>query len=84
MVKALAELALESARPTLAANTDAVDMRLNDDVALWSAKSGEMEITKADDQWAEGRFSFIAKGFQTDKTMEVTDGFFRISMARQQ
>jgi hypothetical protein len=62
---------------------DAVDMSLNDDVALWSAKKGEMEITKVDDKWAEGKFSFTAGGFQSDKTLEVTDGFFRISMARQ-
>ena len=60
---------------------DGVDMRLNDDVVLWSAKKGEMEITKVDDNWAEGKFSFTAKGFQTDKTIEVTDGFFRISLS---
>ena len=68
----------------LGENHDGVDMRLNDAVVLWSAKKGEMEITKVDDSWAEGKFSFTAKGFQTDKTVEVTDGFFRISMARKQ
>jgi hypothetical protein len=39
-----------------------------------------MEITKVDDKWAEGTFSFTASGFQTDKTMQVTEGFFRISI----
>jgi len=68
----------------LGGNHDGVDMRLNDDIVLWSAKKGEMEITKVDDKWAEGKFSFIASGFQTDKTIEVTDGFFRISMAEKQ
>ena len=61
-----------------------VDMMLNDDVKLWGSKEGELEITKVDDKWAEGKFYFTASGFQTDKTMEVTDGFFRISMEKQQ
>jgi|SwirhisoilCB2_FD_contig_91_2311764_length_961_multi_2_in_0_out_0_2 hypothetical protein len=55
-----------------------VDMRLDDDIALYSAINGEMEITKSDDNMAEGKFHFIAKGFQSDKTVEVTDGLFRI------
>jgi hypothetical protein len=62
---------------------DAVDMSLNDDIGLWSAKTGTMQLTKVDDNWAEGKFSFTAAGFQSNKTLEVTDGFFRISMARQ-
>ncbi len=61
-----------------------IEMRLNDDVALWTATKGQVEITKVDDQWAEGKFSFTAKGFETDKTKEVTDGFFRISIANPQ
>jgi hypothetical protein len=61
---------------------DNVDMRLHDDVVLWSSKSGEMEITKVDDQWAEGTFSFIAGSSQSDKTLAVTNGVFRISIAQ--
>jgi hypothetical protein len=61
---------------------DGVEMRLNDDVSLWTAKTGEMEITKVNDNWAEGKFFFTASGFQSDKTIEVTDGFFRISLAK--
>lgn len=61
---------------------DAVDMSLNDDVSLWSAKSGEMEITKVDNNWAEGKFSFTAGGFHSDKTKQVTDGFFRIALKK--
>ena len=30
------------------------------------------------DNMAEGKFYFTATGFQSDKTVEVTDGFFRI------
>lgn len=56
------------------------EMRLNDDIVLWTGTKGELEITKTDDNWAEGKFYFTAKGFQSDKTIEVTDGFFRISL----
>ena len=65
----------------LGGNHSLAEMRLNDDVVLWTAKLGEMEITKVDDKWAEGTFSFIASGFETEKTKEVKDGFFRISIA---
>jgi hypothetical protein len=75
---------LSQTKNKLGENHDAVDMMLNDDVKLWSAKKGEMEITKVDDNWAEGKFSFTASGFQSDKTIEVTDGFFRISLAEKQ
>jgi hypothetical protein len=61
---------------------DGVDLFLNDDVKIWGAKSGVMEITKVDDNWIEGTFSFIATGLQSDKTTEVTDGFFRIAFAQ--
>ena len=54
------------------------EMHLNDDVSLWTASKGEMELTKVDDNLAEGKFYFTAKGFQSYKTIEVTDGFFRI------
>lgn len=59
-----------------------VDMRLNDDVKFWSAKTGEMEITKVDDNWIEGKFSFIAVNTASGKTVAVTDGFFRIAFAQ--
>jgi hypothetical protein len=59
----------------------AAEVRLNDDVALWTATKGEVDLTKVDENWAEGKFSFTAKGFQSDKTIEVTDGFFRISLS---
>lgn len=53
---------------------------LNDDIALYTATKGEMVLTKVDDNWAEGKFSFTAKGLKTDKTIEVTDGVFRIAL----
>ncbi len=54
------------------------ELRLNDKIVLYSGTKGEMEITKVDDNMAEGKFHCTATGFQSDKTVEVTDGFFRI------
>lgn len=59
----------------------AVDLFTSDEVAIWAGKKGEMEITKTDGNWVEGKFFFTATTSSTDKTIEVTDGFFRISMA---
>lgn len=56
----------------------AVDLFTNDDVGIWGGRKGEMEITKVDDNSAEGKFYFSATASGTNKTMEVTDGFFRI------
>lgn len=62
----------------------AVDLFLNDDVAIWGGHKGKMEITKVDGNWAEGKFFFTATSSGTDKKVEVTDGFFRISLAKNQ
>jgi len=57
-----------------------VDMSLHDDVLYWGAKSGEMEITKVNDNWPEGTFSFIAANSKSDKTMSITNGVFSVSL----
>ncbi len=57
---------------------NAVDLATNDEIGIWGGRKGEMEITKVDDDWAEGTFHFTAYATSTDKTVEVTDGFFRI------
>src|SRR5882762_1523594 len=36
---------------------NAVDIFTNDDVALWGGYAGEMEITKVDGDWVEGKFN---------------------------
>ena len=64
--------------------TNAVDLMTHDDVGIWGGRKGEMEITKVDNNWAEGKFFFTGSTSRSDKTIEVTDGFFRISMARKQ
>ncbi len=58
---------------------NAVDLSMQDYPGLLSTNAGEMEITKVNDNWAEGTFRFRTKS--SDKTIEVTDGFFRISLA---
>ena len=56
----------------------AVDLATNDDTGMWGGRKGEMEITKVDHNWAEGKFYFTATTSSSNKTVEVTDGFFRI------
>jgi hypothetical protein len=60
----------------------AVDLFTNDAVAIWGGYSGEMEITKVENNWAEGKFFFTASGSDTDKTLAVSDGYFKISLAK--
>jgi hypothetical protein len=55
-----------------------VDLFLSDDVGIWGGHTGEMEITKADEISAEGKFFFTATAKGTDKKIQVTEGSFRI------
>jgi hypothetical protein len=49
---------------------------------LWGGYEGEMEITKVDGDWVEGKFFVTGSASDApDKKVEVTDGFFRISLA---
>ena len=59
----------------------AVDF-VNDDDGICGGTKGEMNITKVDDNWAEGTFFFTVTSClnNPDKKIEVTDGFFRISL----
>ncbi len=59
----------------------AVDLMTNDDVGIWGGRKGEMKITKVDDKFAEGSFFFTGSTSRSDKTVEVTDGFFRIPLS---
>lgn len=59
-----------------------VDLFTNDDVGIWGGRKGEMEITKVKDGWAEGKFFFTASSQNSNKTIEVTDGLFRVSLAK--
>ncbi len=52
----------------------------DDSVGIRSGNKGELEITKADGKWIEGKFFFTADSYDAkkSKTIEVTNGFFRI------
>lgn len=57
----------------------AVDLFLNDEIAIYGGRKGEMRFTKVDDNWAEGTFYFTGSTTRgSDKTIPVTGGFFRI------
>ncbi|MEO7049634.1 MAG: DUF6252 family protein [Ferruginibacter sp.] len=58
---------------------EAVDISFTG-VGLAITKNGEMEITKVDENWAEGIFHFTATISGTDKIVEVTQGSFRIKI----
>jgi len=63
-------------------HNNAVDIFTKDEVAIWGGYAGEMEITKVDGDWAEGKFNVTGTtSSDLNKKIEVTDGFFRISMA---
>ena len=53
----------------------------SDSVAIRNGDKGVLEITKVDGNWAEGKFFFTAVSYdaQKSKTIEVTNGFFRIA-----
>ena len=56
----------------------AVDLKLNDEEGLWAGLKGQMIITKVDETSAEGTFYFTASDISNTKTIEFTDGSFRI------
>jgi hypothetical protein len=49
------------------------------DGAMYSGNTGEIEITKVDDQWIEGSFHFTATTSSSNAKVEVTDGRFRVA-----
>jgi hypothetical protein len=60
----------------------AVDLVTSDDVGIWGGTKGEMQITKVDETSAEGTFFFTASASSTTKTVEVTEGSFRILLSK--
>lgn len=49
---------------------------------FWAGKDGEVEVTKIDEQWLEGKFHFSASSSSSNKVYQVTDGFFRIPLKK--
>jgi len=61
---------------------NAVTILINDSPKMWDGIAGEMEITKVDGDWVEGKFIVTGSNSSApDKKIEITDGFFRISLA---
>jgi hypothetical protein len=73
---------LKQGLKTTFSENEAVDLMTNDEVSIWGGRKGEMEVTKMDENFAEGRFYFTANTNRSDKTIEVTDGYFRIPLAK--
>lgn len=58
------------------------DVSTNDEVGTWDGNKGEVIITKVENGWAEGTFHFTATSFNSDKTLQVTDGKFRFQLPK--
>jgi len=59
-----------------------VDLGTNDDIGMWGGRKGEMEITKVGAGFVEGKFFFTADTKRATKTVEVTKGFFRLPLPK--
>jgi hypothetical protein len=60
----------------------AVDLATNDDVGIRGGRTSEMQITNVDETLAEGTFFFTAGASSSTKTVEVTEGSFRILLGK--
>jgi hypothetical protein len=56
------------------------DLTTNNPTEVWNGSKGEMEITKVTAQWIEGKFSFTGYTWNNKKSIQVTEGFFRIPL----
>ncbi len=75
---------MEVGRKEIFGQGNAVDMSTLEggEIKYWSGYKGEMEITKVEGDWAEGKFVITGTSVaDSAKTVEVSDGFFRISIA---
>jgi hypothetical protein len=58
------------------------DLSTSDGAGIWGGRKGEMVITKLDENIAEGNFFFTGSSSRSAKTMEVTNGSFRIPLLK--
>ena len=61
---------------------NAVDLSVSGDDNFYGGYSGEMEITKLNGDWLEAKFHFTATSHGSDRTIRVTDGFYRIQYGK--
>lgn len=59
-----------------------VDFNPENDLDFWGGRICEIEITKVADGWVEGKFFFTATVLETNKKMEITDGYFRVPLKK--
>ena len=59
----------------------ASNLSLEKDAGFWEGTSGEIEITKLDGKWMEGKFAYKATSGISTNTIKVTEGFFRVPFA---
>jgi hypothetical protein len=67
---------------TIFGEGNAVDLSVSNDDNFYGGRTGGMEITKVNGDWIEGVFHFTASSNGSSKTFVVTNGFFRISVAK--
>ena len=60
----------------------AVDLKLDGKELFWMGLKGQMIITKVDETLTEGTFYFTASNSTNSKTIEFTDGTFRILFSK--
>ncbi|WEK18722.1 MAG: DUF6252 family protein [Candidatus Pedobacter colombiensis] len=58
----------------------AADLMTHDDVGIWGGRKGEIVITRIDDSALEGTFTFTGSSTNSNKTIQVTNGTFRIPL----
>ncbi|MGZ8538278.1 MAG: DUF6252 family protein [Flavisolibacter sp.] len=59
---------------------NAANLSIEGTSGFFSGQIGEVEITKMDDQWLEGKFHFTATSSSSDKKVGVTNGSFRVAL----
>lgn len=71
---------LSEGKKEVFSESNAADLFTNDDIGIWGGRKGAVEITKINDQVVEGKFYFTASTSRASKTLEVTEGFFRMPL----
>lgn len=71
---------LEAGKHIAFGESKAADLFTNDDIGIWGGRKGEIVITKIDSVALEGTFAFTASTTRSAKTVDVTEGYFRIPL----
>jgi hypothetical protein len=73
---------IQMKEPTAIKTEDLIQTDLNhyvdEQYNMYMIKSGKITVTKINDQWVEGNFSFIATDDRSKKSITVTEGAYRV------